>query len=223
MPTTTDVSGFQVHPIEVSTGVPRMQGAAALLAGFLLLGTGCALLGAGRPQIEVASVELRRIGLLDQSLRLGLCAYNPNDQAFAFRRIDVALDVADMPLAEGVTDSAVLLPPHQSVLVPFDVATTTRNVPSQLLGTLVTGAVEYRLHGTVQLAGSLGISLPFSREGRLALLNAAPALVVAAGQTLLADRAAPGNAGCGSSRIGLHPVGAEATETSSLQEGVMHV
>ncbi len=202
---------------------PVRSATVALLAGFLFFGTGCALLGAARPQIEVASVELRGIGLLDQNLRLGLCAYNPNDQAFAFRRIDVALDVADTPLAEGVIDSAVLLPPHQSVLVPFDVATTTRNLPSQLLGTLLAGAVEYRLHGSVQLAGSLGISLPFSREGRLTLLNAAPALVVAAGQTLLADRAAPGNAGCGSSRIGLQPVGAGGTETSSLLEGVMHV
>ncbi len=223
MPTTTDVAVSPMHSIDVSTSVRRMRGAAALLAGFLLLGTGCALLGAARPQIEVASVELRRVGLLDQSLRLGLCAYNPNNQEFAFRRIDVALDVADTPLAQGVTDSVVLLPPHQSVLIPFDVATTTRNVPAQLLGTLVAGAVEYRLHGSVQLAGSLGISLPFSREGRLTLLNAAPALVVAAGQTLLADRAAPGNAGCGSSRIGLHPVGAGTTETSSLLEGVTHV
>ncbi len=182
-----------------------MPKTALLLAGVLLLGTGCTLVGGARPQIEVASVELRRVGLLDQSLRVGLCAFNPNDQDFAFRQLTVVLDVADAPLAEGVTDGAVLLPAHQSVLIPFDVATTTRNIPPQLLGILSAGAVEYRLHGSVQLAGSLGISVPFSHWGRLDVLSAGPALMVTAGQALLVDRTAPGNVACGSLGFDLSP------------------
>ncbi len=211
---TSDLAGTLVGPADLHTGTRQMWGATAVLAGFLLLGTGCTLIGATRPQIEVASVELRRIGLLEQSLRVGLCAFNPNDQDFAFRRIIVALDVADAPLAEGITETAVLLPPHQSVLIPFDVATTTRNIPPQLLSTLLAGAVEYRLHGSVQLAGSLGITIPFSRQGRLDFLSAGPALLLAAGQTLLADRAAPRSTGCSSLRSDLSPTWDEAVQHS---------
>ena len=193
---TSGATGALAGSLASCAGALRMRPAAAALAGSLLAGTGCAsLMGAG-PKVEVASVELREVGLLDQSLRVGLCAFNPNAQAIAFRRIDVVLDVADAPLAEGATDAAVLLPPGQSALVPFDVATTTRNLPPQLLGVLAAGAVEYRLHGSVQLAGPLGIAIPFSRRGRLDLLSGGSALLAMAGQSLLADRDAPGAAGC---------------------------
>jgi len=168
------------------------------------------------------SVELRRVGLLDQSLRVELCASNPNEQDFAFRQIAVALDVADEPLAEGVSDSAVLLLPHQSVLVPFEVATTTRNIAPQLLAILVAGAVEYRVHGSVQLAGSLGITVPFSHQGRLDILSAGPALLAVAGQALLADRAAPGDAGCGRSGFDLRPSRGEAPATFLFAKGGVH-
>lgn len=164
-----------------------MRGATMLVA---LLACGCALASATPPRIEVATVELRGVDLLDQSLRVGLCVFNPNDQELAFRGIEVGIDLAGAPLAIAGSESSVVLPSHQSVLVHFEVVTTVRSLGSQLLATLTTGAIDYRLHGSVQLAGSLGFTVPFSRRGRLDL--------VTAGQALLSDQAAGAGVACDS-------------------------
>lgn len=162
--------------------------ACRLAAGWLAaLCGGCALVAAPPPQVEVAGVELRSASLLDQSLGVTLCVTNPNGAELSFRRIAVGIDVAGSPLAQGISDTAVRVPPLQSVLVPFTVATTARNLGPQFLGVLRAGAVDYRLHGTVTL-DTLGITVPFSRSGRLDLL--------AAGQGMLADAVAPGTLRC---------------------------
>ena len=116
-----------------------------------------------------------------------LCVTNPNDSEIAFRRVTVAAEVSGSPVASSSSDSAVRLPPRASVLVPFTAVTTVRNLGPQVLGVLRTGAVTYRVRGSVELE-TMGITLPFSRSGRLDLL--------ADGGRLLADVAAPGATRC---------------------------
>ncbi len=159
-----------------------------------LLCAGCALATATPPGVEVTAVELRGIGLLDQTLGVTLCVTNPNASELAFRRIQVAVDASGSPLAEGVSDTAVRLPPQSSVLVPFTVVSTVRNLGSQVFGVLRTGALDYRLRGSVTL-DTLGITVPFSRSGRLGLLAAGRGLL-ANGPELLADVIAPSALRC---------------------------
>ncbi len=139
------------------------------------------------PQVEVAAVELRGVGLLDQTLGVTLCISNPNASELAFRRIQAAVDAAGSPLAEGTSEAPVRLPPRSSTLVPFIVASTVRNLGPQLLDVLATGSVEYRVYGSITLE-TLGITVPFSRSGRLGLLTA--------GRELLADAIAPAGLRC---------------------------
>ena len=158
----------------------------AVLGAALLAASGCALATlatATSPTVEVQEVELRGVGLLDQSLGVALCVTNPNDAELDFRRVTVGVDVAGTPLAESTSETQVRLAPRSSTLVPFAVSVTERNLGRQLLGILRTGRVGYRLHGNVQLTGALAVTLPFSRGGRLDLL--------AAGQDVLADAVAP--------------------------------
>ena len=115
----------------------------------------------------MADVELRSLGVLDQAFGVTLCVSNPNATELSFRRIAVTLEVAGAPLAESESEAPVRLPPHSSVLVPFAATTTVRSLGPQLWDVLRSGGVEYRLRGSVQLDGALGISLPFSRAGRL--------------------------------------------------------
>ena len=155
-----------------------------------LLCTACALATATPPQVEVAGVELRGIGLLDQTLGVTLCVTNPNTSELAFRCIQVAVDAAGSPLAGSVSEAPVRLPPQSSVLVPFTVVSTIRNLGPQLLGVLRAGAVDYRLHGSITL-DILGITLPFSRNGQFGLLAAAQGLLTDA-VTPTAPRCAAG-------------------------------
>ena len=144
-----------------------------LLAGLC---AGCALATATPPQVEVAAVELRGASLFEQALGVTLCVSNPNASELAFRRIGIALDASGRPLLEGVSDTAVRLPPGASVLVPFTVVSTIRNIGPQLLGVVRTGSLDYRLRGSITL-DTLGITVPFSRSGRLDLAEAGPELL----------------------------------------------
>lgn len=137
---------------------------------------GCALLTATPPEVEVQSVALRAATPLDQELGVVLCVTNPNTHALEFRSVRVALDAAGAPLLEGVSDTAVRLPPQASVAVPFTVATTIRNVPLQLATVFQTGRLDYRLRGAIALQ-SPALTVPFSRSGRLDLLQAGQGLL----------------------------------------------
>ena len=150
---------------------------AALLFGFGV--AGCALGPANPPTAEVQDVQLTGVGALQQLLAVTLCVTNPNDSEIAFRRVTADLDVAGAPLAAGVSDLSVRLPPHAATLVPFTVTTTVTNLGPQLLGIVQSGAVEYRVHGTVTLQ-RFGLSLPYSRAGRLDLLSGGLSLAAAA-------------------------------------------
>ena len=139
-----------------------------LAAGALALSsTACALVTADRPTVDVMDVRLVGLGLTEQQLAVTLCVTNPNPDQLAFKRVTAAMDVAGLPLAEGASDVPVLLPPRSSVAVPFTVVTTVQNIGPQLAGIVRDGGLNYRLHGTVTLAGGLPLTVPFSKSGRL--------------------------------------------------------
>ena len=139
------------------------------LAGLALAvaTAGCALATATPPSIEVMDVRLVGIGLTEQQLAVTLCITNPNPDELGFRRITADLDVSGVPLATGASDFSVRLLPLMSTRVPFTVVTTVQNLGPQLLGIIQTGSVNYRVHGAVSLQGAFGITLPYSRSGRL--------------------------------------------------------
>ena len=112
-------------------------------------------------------VRLAGLGLTEQQFAVTLCLTNPNPNPMAFSRITAALDVAGLPLAEGGSDVPVTLLPHSSVAVPFTVVATVQNLGPQLAGIFRDRGLEYRLHGTVTLAGGLAFTVPYSKAGRL--------------------------------------------------------
>ncbi len=158
-------------------------------AALALVSSGCAVVTATPPQVEVQQVELHEVGLLDLTLGVVLCVTNPNGSELDFRRVTVALDLAGAPLGAGVSATPVRLPPRSSTLVPFEVAATADNLGQQLMRVLRSDGVDYRMHGGVQLDGALAITLPFSHAGRFNPLDA--------GQSLLIDPVAPAGTRCG--------------------------
>ncbi len=148
---------------------------------FLALAvSGCALATDTPPSVDVMAVRLVGIGLTEQQLALTLCVTNRSSSEIAFRRVTADFDVSGAPLAAGSSDLAVVLPPQASTAVPFTVVTTVQNLGPQLLGILRTGAVEYRVHGTVTFRGALGFTLPYARSGRLDALGGGLELASAA-------------------------------------------
>lgn len=128
---------------------------------------GCALISTVPPTISVLDVQLTGVSLFDQQLATTLCVTNPNPTALSFRRITVEADTSGLPLVGGMSDNAVFLPPNASTVVPFTVTSTVRNLGGQLLGTVRSGSLEYRVHGSIVFDGPFGLTIPFSRSGRV--------------------------------------------------------
>ena len=154
---------------EIAPAGRPTAGVAARLVGAstMSLAGGCALMSVSPPSVEVASVELRATDILDQSLEIVLCAFNPNDRELDFERISFVATVAGEPFAEGVNDVAVRLPSHRFVPVSFAVATTLRHLDVQLPSVAELGELPYRLQGDLRLSASLGLTIPFDRSGEL--------------------------------------------------------
>ena len=165
-------------------------GVAVMLLGAttMSLAGGCALASVNPPSVDVASVELRATDMLDQSLEVVLCAFNPNDRELTFERVSFVATVAGEPFAEGVSETAARLPSHRFVPVSFAVTTTLRHLDVQLPSIAERGGLPYRLRGDVRLAGSLGLTIPFDRSGELG--------PTALGQALLSDMPTPPDGGC---------------------------
>ncbi len=128
---------------------------------------GCELIGAKTPAAAVMDVQLRGVALTQAQLAVTLCITNPNRTALDFSQVAVTLDVAGTPLIAGASVQPVSLPPLASTPVPFSVTAQIDNLGPQVLGILHAGQVNYRVHGTVTLPGSVGLTIPFSRSGHL--------------------------------------------------------
>ena len=136
----------------------------------------CSLGPANPPTVNVLDVRLDAVSLTQQRLTTLLCVTNPNPAAVTFRRAVISLDVAGSALGTGTTDQPVSIAPASSVIVPLSVETTAANLGAAVWGTVLDGPT-YRLHGTIQLQGMLGLTVPFSRSGQLDPVQGTHALV----------------------------------------------
>ena len=139
------------------------------------------------PRVDVLQAKLTSVGLLDQQLQVQLCISNPNTRQLAFSLVTFNVDVGGERLASGVNDSLVTLPPLQSVALPFSVATTTRNLGTQLGSIFSTGSIPYTVSGRVVLRDFSLVGIPYSVAGRVTPADIAGGLISVAG-----DAAVPG-------------------------------
>ena len=163
---------------------PHYPGArsAAALALCAVTG-GCALFSDTPPSVEVMSVQMLAQNGTDGQFGVTLCVANPNGNGIVLDKVDADLEIGGAPLAAGTTNLAVRLPPRSFTAVPVTVVATTANIDLQIVRTVQTGGIDYRIRGDISLQTPLAATLAFSRSGRLDL--------VTAGARLAATAAAP--------------------------------
>lgn len=142
--------------------------AVALVAGLL---SGCATLlpKLEPPRLTLLTVAVNAVGPLQQQLRLGLHAENPNARAIAVRGIDITLEISGERVAQGATAAAFNLPAQGSADFDLDVTTDLNEALRVMTAALGHHSVDYRLHGTVHLQGGIISNLPFDQHGTVRL------------------------------------------------------
>lgn len=140
------------------------------LALAVTLLAGCAAFRPEAPEVRLADLSIDSIGLFEQRYRLGLRMYNPNDRALEVESLRFDLVLAGRSFADGVATEGFSLPAGGEERVEVVVRSDLGSV-LDLLSDWIDGdrALPYRLSGTATLAGWGGITVPFSRDGKLEL------------------------------------------------------
>ncbi len=139
------------------------------IAAVALALAACASVGPGGrtlepPQVTLADLEFRDLGLLEQRLGLVLRLSNPNEVSLPLDGLKVSLVVDGEPFATGLSNENVTVPALGEERVTVDAVSTTTDLLNQLQGVTDLQDVDYTLAGTAFLRGSDQV-LPFTQEG----------------------------------------------------------
>lgn len=142
-----------------------------VLAGWVLALAGCAGLGGSwiAPEVELARVQPRSIGLGAQSFLVTLRLHNPSDRTLPIKAMSYRVQLEGRQIAEGETELERLIPPGGSeqvdVPVHSNLLTSIPDLPHRLLGG---EALDWTVTGTVWIrAGGLRVPLPYQRRGQI--------------------------------------------------------
>jgi LEA14-like dessication related protein len=129
---------------------------------------GCATLTAPPPDVSLAGIELREIGLFEQHFRLKLHLTNPGEREFVINGISCEIELNGHAFAHGVADRTVVVPRYGEAVLEIDAISGLTGILQQF-DELNRGRerIDYRIHGHLS-TGSLG-NVPFDRRGEVAL------------------------------------------------------
>jgi LEA14-like dessication related protein len=113
-----------------------------------------------RPNVTVASIELRGGNLLQQNFAVTLDVQNPNARPLPVRGLHVELSVGGAQIASGVSDRAFVVPPFGDS--QFDM-TIKANLGAAVL--LLANKLDQHADSVdYDLTGAANIDLPFLRD-----------------------------------------------------------
>lgn len=148
-----------------------------VLGGWVALAalSGCAGLGTKleTPQVSVVGIRALEASLFEQRLQVRLRVRNPNALEIPVRGLDVNMELAEEPFAEGSSTREFTIPARGEA--EFDMNVTAHAATALLR---IAGAsraereqITYRLRG--KLSTRLGVlrSIPFEETGTLALAD----------------------------------------------------
>ena len=140
---------------------------------FATLASGCA--GSGLvpdvdpPRVSLANLELLESGTLEQRFRITLRVRNPNPFPLPITGFSFDLDVNGRSFADGVNNTATLIPRLGEEIVVVDASTSFLQVAQIIMGLPGRDTLSYGISGQVFLQRSMGLSVPFSEDGELSL------------------------------------------------------
>ena len=131
---------------------------------------GCALFDHWQtPTLSVVSIQLGHSDLWQQHLLVRMGVHNPNDRELPVEGLSYTLEINGEECAHGESGASFIVPARGDAEFDMNV---TANAAAALLRMFAHGnaaAVQYRIHGKVQLSSGLLRSVPFDQQGALPL------------------------------------------------------
>lgn len=146
----------------------------ALVLSFLLPGLfACSSLvpKLETPTLSIVNVEMLKSDVWEQRMKVRLRVQNPNDRSLPIKGLSYALEVADEPLAQGVSGDSFVVPALGEAEFDMNVTANMAGALVKLLGrgSSVGDEVDYRIKGKISLSEGFLRSIPFEERGKFKL------------------------------------------------------
>lgn len=121
------------------------------------------------PKVSLANLELLDSGALEQRFRITLRVRNPNPFPLPVTGFSFDLNLNGRSFADGVNNESTLIPRLGEEIVVVDASTSVLQVAQIIMGLPGRDTLTYGLDGKVFLQRGMGLSVPFSESGELAI------------------------------------------------------
>jgi len=144
---------------------------------LILILSGCA--GCGKlfeqPGLKIHSVHIKKIRNLEAFFRVDIEVYNPNLVSFEIKSIECEVEMDGKSVASVDYEVKAIIPSRSTVIVPFEVHSTSFDIISSLLNILKSNRktenkkIEYKIKGKINLSSPFYApsSIEFGSDGNL--------------------------------------------------------
>jgi len=145
-----------------------------LLISVLFACAGCGKLFE-QPGLKIHSFHIKKLKNLEVFFRVDIEVYNPNLISFEIKSIECEVEMEGKPSASIDYEVKAVIPSRSSVIVPFEVQSTSFDIISSLLNIIKSSKktdnkkIAYKIKGKINLSSPFYApsSIPFSSEGDL--------------------------------------------------------
>ncbi len=146
---------------------------AACLGFCMLIVSACSIPGqrVEPPQITLSAIKIQDINLFEAVLHIEVRVVNPQDASYEIKGIDCVLDLDQVKLASGVSNTPTRVPSLQSAVIPLTIYSSVEDMAKCLKELKGKDKINYNIKGNLHLAGGfLKPSLiAFNTDGQISL------------------------------------------------------
>jgi LEA14-like dessication related protein len=121
------------------------------------------------PSLAVVNVQMGHSDLWQQHLQVRMSVHNPNERELPVQGLNYILEVNGEECAHGESGASFVVPARGDAEFDMNVTANAAAVLLRMLAHGSAAAVQYRIHGKVQLASGMLRSVPFDQHGELQL------------------------------------------------------
>jgi LEA14-like dessication related protein len=146
---------------------------ASCLGLFILVFSACSLPGqrVEPPRITLSSIKIQDINLFEAVLHIEVRVVNPQNASYEIKGIDCVLDLDQVKLASGVSNTPTRIPSLDAAIIPLTVYSSVEDITKCLKELKGKDKINYNIKGKLHLAGGfLKPSLiAFNTDGQISL------------------------------------------------------
>jgi len=142
-----------------------------MLLALALAVAGCAVLWTHwqAPNLSVVNIQMGHSDLWQQHLQVRMSVHNPNERELPVKGLTYTLEVNGEEAAHGESGASFVVPARGDAEFDMNVTANAAAVLLRMFARGNGGAVQYRIHGKVQLSSGLLRAVPFDQQGQLPL------------------------------------------------------